>query len=135
MAEKHDSENMHGGAPPKRDGIVLMGSTVIEHETGFWQAVRQYPAATFWSAFFCIAVIMAGFDAQIITSFYALPAFQRKYGELVGHNGVESYEIPAGWQVSSFRYNLDPSGRKLSQCLKGCYQATGFETAYNYTTV
>ncbi|KAH8771639.1 putative MFS transporter [Diaporthe sp. PMI_573] len=117
MAEKYDSENMHGGAPPKRDGIVLMGSTVIEHETGFWQAVRQYPAATFWSAFFCIAVIMAGFDAQIITSFYALPAFQRKYGELVEHNGVESYEIPAEWQTGLGMGN--PIGQILGALASG----------------
>jgi MFS transporter, SP family, general alpha glucoside:H+ symporter len=89
--------------------------TVIEHETGFWKAVSQYPAATFWSAFFCIAVIMAGFDAQIITSFYALPAFQRKYGELVVHNGVESYEVPAEWQVSNFQI---PS-RYFKKNLKG----------------
>jgi hypothetical protein len=51
-----------------------------EHELGFWEAVRQYPSAVLWALFFCIAVIMAGFDAQIITSFYALPAFQQKFG-------------------------------------------------------
>ncbi len=54
--------------------------TRTEHELGFWEAVRQYPSAVLWALFFCIAVIMAGFDAQIITSFYALPAFQQKFG-------------------------------------------------------
>ncbi|KYK58796.1 MFS transporter [Drechmeria coniospora] len=70
--------------------------TVTEHELGFWQAVRMYPQATFWSFFFCIAVVMAGFDAQIITSFYALPAFQRRYGDRVG----DRYEIPARFQMA-----------------------------------
>lgn len=54
--------------------------TIAEHELGFWEAVKQYPSAVLWALFFCIAVIMAGFDAQMITSFYALPAFQRKFG-------------------------------------------------------
>ncbi|PNY25231.1 Maltose permease MAL31 [Tolypocladium capitatum] len=69
--------------------------TAAEHELGFWEAVRMYPNATFWSMFFCIAVVMAGFDAQIITSFYALPAFQQKYGDRVG----DHYEIAAPWQT------------------------------------
>lgn len=70
--------------------------TVTEHELGFWKAIRMYPQATFWSMFFCIAVVMAGFDAQIITSFYALPAFQRKYGDRIG----DHYEISAPWQTA-----------------------------------
>lgn len=75
--------------------------TVVEHELGFWEAIRMYPQATFWSMFFCIAVIMAGFDGQIITSFYALPAFTRKYGDFVpGDNDhPDSYQIAAPWQT------------------------------------
>ncbi|KAG6000081.1 hypothetical protein E4U43_001714 [Claviceps pusilla] len=70
--------------------------TEMEHELGFWDAVQMYPQATFWAMFFCVAVVMAGFDAQIITSFYALPAFQRKYGH---HLGDDKYEIAAPWQT------------------------------------
>lgn len=69
--------------------------TNSEHDLQFWQAVRQYPTAVFWAMFFCIAVIMAGFDAQLVTSFYALPAFQRRFGDL--YEG--SYEISAPWQT------------------------------------
>lgn len=124
MADKKDGESFHN-VSSKRDGIILESSTreitVIEHETGFWQAVRQYPAATFWSAFFCIAVIMAGFDAQIITSFYALPAFQQKYGELVSHgDGSEpSYEIPARWQTALGMGN--PIGQILGALASGWF--------------
>ncbi len=53
--------------------------TNAEHDLGFWAAVEQYPNAVFWAMFFCIAVIMAGFDAQLVTSFYALPAFQQRF--------------------------------------------------------
>lgn len=124
MTEKKDGESVHDVAS-KRDGIILESSTreitVIEHETGFWQAVGQYPAATFWSAFFCIAVIMAGFDAQIITSFYALPAFQQKYGELVvAHDGREaSYEVPARWQTALGMGN--PIGQILGALASGWF--------------
>ena len=69
--------------------------TSSEHDLKFWEAVQQYPTAVFWAMFFCIAVIMAGFDAQLVTSFYALPAFQKRFGyEFEG-----SYIISAPWQT------------------------------------
>lgn len=71
--------------------------TANEHELDqqFWEAVKQYPTAIFWAAFFGIAVIQAGFDAQLVTSFYALPAFQRRFGYL--YEG--EYTISAPWQT------------------------------------
>ncbi|KAE8450476.1 hypothetical protein EG329_006206 [Mollisiaceae sp. DMI_Dod_QoI] len=69
--------------------------TTAEHDLGFWAAVKQYPTAVFWAMFFCIAVIMAGFDAQLVTSFYALPAFQQRFGHLYERN----WEISAPWQT------------------------------------
>ncbi len=71
--------------------------TAVEDGLSFLRAVKQYPSATFWAAFFNIAVAMVGFDAQVITSFFVLPAFQRNYGNLVS-NG--SYEISARWQLA-----------------------------------
>lgn len=108
-----------GELSPKQTRVLEIDATreitTIEHETGFWQAVRQYPAATFWAGFFCIAVIMAGFDAQIITSFYALPAFQQKYGKPV--DGTNSYEIPAQWQTGLGMGN--PIGQILGALASG----------------
>jgi SP family general alpha glucoside:H+ symporter-like MFS transporter len=71
--------------------------TVNEHELDqqFWEAVKQYPMAIFWAAFFGIAVIQAGFDAQLVTSFYALPAFQQRFGFLF----EGEYTISAPWQT------------------------------------
>jgi SP family general alpha glucoside:H+ symporter-like MFS transporter len=69
--------------------------TNVEHQTTLRTAVQQYPMSVFWAMFFCIAVIMAGFDAQLVTSFYALPAFQQRFGVL--YQG--SYEITAPWQT------------------------------------
>lgn len=69
--------------------------TKQEHGLGFWKAIQLYPKAVFWAAFFCIAVIMAGFDPQLISSFYALPAFQTKFGKI--YDG--QYIISAPWQT------------------------------------
>lgn len=119
MTEKQDEKIIHGDGASVEIATREV-RTRIEHETGFWKAARQYPAATFWSAFFCIAVIMAGFDAQIITSFYALPAFQRKYGELVTHgDGSQSFEIPAQWQTGLGMGN--PIGQILGALASGWF--------------
>lgn len=101
----------------KRDDILEIDATraitEAEHALEFWPAIRQYPRATFWSMFFCLAVVMAGYDAQIITSFYALPAFQQKYGNLVG----DDYEVSAPWQMALGMGN--PIGQVLGALASG----------------
>lgn len=85
--------------PHKGDVLVIeqtRGITIAEHETTFLEAIRQWPKAVGWAFLFCIAVVMAGFDAQIITTFFALPAFQQRFG--YEYNG--SYIIPAPWQMA-----------------------------------
>ncbi|KKK24459.1 hypothetical protein P175DRAFT_0480203 [Aspergillus ochraceoroseus IBT 24754] len=87
--------------------------TKAEHRLGFWTAAKQYPRAIFWAMFFCIAVIMAGFDAQLIPSFYALPAFQQRFGFL--YEG--SYIISAPWQTALGMGN--PIGQVLGALASG----------------
>lgn len=86
--------------PPSKGDVLVIDETrnitIAEHQAGFWAAVHQWPTAVFWAFFFCIAVVMAGFDAQIITSFFALPAFQQKFGHK--YNG--SYILSAEWQMA-----------------------------------
>jgi MFS family permease len=70
--------------------------------------------------FFCIAVVMAGYDAQIITTFYALPAFQQKYGDWIppdadGNGG--RYEVSAPWQMALGMGN--PIGQLLGALASG----------------
>lgn len=65
-----------------------------ERQLGVIEALKTYPKAMFWSMFFSIAVIMCGFDAQIITSFFAMSAFAKKYGS--PYQG--EYQISAPWQ-------------------------------------
>ncbi|RFU81725.1 sugar inositol transporter [Trichoderma arundinaceum] len=117
--EKHEeaAEVGHGVSMGEKGDLVHINVTRditrAEHELGFWQAMRQYPTATFWAMFFSIAVIMSGYDGQIIFSFYALPAFQKRYGELVGG----SYEIPAPWQTALGMGN--PIGQVLGALASG----------------
>lgn len=118
--EKHEEaavagqEVSHGGEKGELVHIdVTRDITRAEHELGFWQAMRQYPTATFWAMFFSIAVIMSGYDGQIIFSFYALPAFQKRYGNLVDG----SYEIPAPWQTALGMGN--PIGQVLGALASG----------------
>jgi hypothetical protein len=85
--------------PQKGDVLVIeqtRGITIAEHETTFLEAIRQWPKALGWAFLFCVAVVMAGFDAQIITTFFALPAFQQRFG--YEYNG--QYIIPAPWQMA-----------------------------------
>jgi len=102
----------------KRDELLEIEATraitAAEHALGFWPAIRQYPQATFWSMFFCLAVVMAGYDAQIITSFYALPAFQQKYGD---PGGDGTYEVSAPWQMALGMGN--PIGQVLGALASG----------------
>lgn len=112
--------------PTKRDDLLEIEATrdltAAEHALGFWPAIRQYPQATFWSMFFCLAVVMAGYDAQIITSFYALPAFQQKYGNPrrsdAPPGGPDSgYEVSAPWQTALGMGN--PIGQILGALASG----------------
>lgn len=61
------------------------------------EAIKLYPKEIFWSCVFCIGVVMCGYDAAIITSFYALPAFQKAFGE---QDANGEYFIPAPWQTA-----------------------------------
>jgi SP family general alpha glucoside:H+ symporter-like MFS transporter len=97
-----DNEVGDDVSPNFKKGEILeinttRGITANEHDLDhqFWEAVKQYPTAILWAMFFGIAVIMAGFDAQLVTSFYALPAFQQRFGYL--YEG--EYTISAPWQT------------------------------------
>ncbi|KAF5230442.1 hypothetical protein FAUST_9809 [Fusarium austroamericanum] len=117
--DKEANRDNHEVADLKRTELLEIDATrdltVEEHNLGFREAARQYPWAVFWALFFGIAVIMAGFDAQIITSFYALPAFQTKYGEKV--HGGDGYEVPAPWQTALGMGN--PIGQILGALASG----------------
>lgn len=58
-------------------------------------AIKQYPKAIMWSVLISTCIVMEGFDIVLISSLYALPAFQKRFGVPVGDG---SYQITAAWQ-------------------------------------
>lgn len=100
IASEAIASTLAGNYDPHEGDVLVIeqtrGITIAEHETTFLEALQQWPKAVGWACLFCIAVVMAGFDAQIITTFFALPAFQKRFG--YEYNG--SYIIPAPWQMA-----------------------------------
>jgi SP family general alpha glucoside:H+ symporter-like MFS transporter len=43
---------------------------VQEKQVGVMEAIRKYPREIFWTIIFALGLVMAGYDAQIISSLY-----------------------------------------------------------------
>ncbi|SCZ87903.1 BZ3500_MvSof-1268-A1-R1_Chr2-3g05371 [Microbotryum saponariae] len=71
-------------------------TAIKERQMTMFQAIKAYPYACAWSMLFSTAIIMEGFDFTMIFSFYALPAFQKKYGVPIGGG---KYVITPAWQT------------------------------------
>jgi MFS transporter, SP family, general alpha glucoside:H+ symporter len=70
-------------------------ATNKEHQMGFMQALKLYPKAVGWSLLLSTAVIMEGYDVILLSSFYALPQFNKKYGVLTSDG---THTVPAPWK-------------------------------------
>lgn len=70
-------------------------ATAQEHEMGFVQALKLYPKSVGWSMLLSLAIVMEGYDIVILSSFYALPQFNKKYGVPLPDG---TYTIPASWK-------------------------------------
>ncbi|ODQ78828.1 hypothetical protein BABINDRAFT_162509 [Babjeviella inositovora NRRL Y-12698] len=60
------------------------------------EGLRTFPKAVLWSIILSTAIVMEGYDVVLLGSFYALPAFSKKYGVL-SKDGT--YTIEAKWQT------------------------------------
>ncbi|KAF4451443.1 mfs alpha-glucoside [Fusarium albosuccineum] len=79
---------------------VLKGAqqaTDAEHSMKLMEGLRKYPKACAWSLLFSSALIMEGFDKAFVTSFFAFPPFQKRYGEL---QSTGDYQVPADIQAA-----------------------------------
>jgi SP family general alpha glucoside:H+ symporter-like MFS transporter len=70
-------------------------ATRKEHNMTLKEALRLYPKAVGWSILLSTAIIMEGYDVVLLSSFYALPQFNQKYG-VIADDGA--YTIPAPWK-------------------------------------
>ncbi|KAE8453309.1 hypothetical protein EG329_011376 [Mollisiaceae sp. DMI_Dod_QoI] len=71
-------------------------ATIKEHQMSLWQGIRVYHKAAGWSILLSTTTIMEGYDNALIGSFYAFPAFQKKYGQPLADG---SYGLTAPWQA------------------------------------
>ncbi|EME88691.1 uncharacterized protein MYCFIDRAFT_35401 [Pseudocercospora fijiensis CIRAD86] len=71
--------------------------TLLEHEMPLMQALRKYWKASAWSMFVSLCVVMRAYDIEITGNFFALPAFQKRFGEVLKGHG---YQVPTEWQIA-----------------------------------
>ncbi|EHK99819.1 putative General alpha-glucoside permease [Glarea lozoyensis 74030] len=83
---------VHGFAEIQSDA---QEATRKEHNMTLKEALRLYPKAVGWSILLSTAIIMEGYDVVLLSSFYALPQFNQKYG-VIADDGA--YTIPAPWK-------------------------------------
>ncbi|KAK9322270.1 general substrate transporter [Lipomyces orientalis] len=76
--------------------IEAKDATALEHQMTPRQALKIYPKAVGWSILLSLVIVMEGYDTLLLGSFYAFPAFIKKFGELQPDG---SYEVPAPWQA------------------------------------
>lgn len=66
-----------------------------ERNLGLLASLKLYRKACLWSIFLSTCIVMEGFDTALLSSLFAFPAFQRKFGERLADG---TYELTAAWQ-------------------------------------
>jgi SP family general alpha glucoside:H+ symporter-like MFS transporter len=62
-----------------------------------WEAIKSNKKAMFWSMIFSMSIIMEAYDTSLVPSFFALPAFQKRYGHY--YPNIDQYQVSAPWQA------------------------------------
>jgi SP family general alpha glucoside:H+ symporter-like MFS transporter len=70
---------------------------IDEHHLTVIDAMRRYPLAIMWSILVSTAITMEGYDIVLISSFFGLPSFTKKYSRFVDDSS--GYQISAAWQA------------------------------------
>lgn len=62
------------------------------------EGLKTFPRAAMWSIVLSSAIIMEGYDTNLLNSFYGFPDFVNKFGTYFPEKGKK--EIPAKWQTA-----------------------------------
>jgi hypothetical protein len=81
MSEKTDMDSkvvVEDAQQGNLDDLFLRANlaSVQEKQVGVMEAVRKYPREIFWTIIFALGLVMAGYDAQIISSLYVNNPFR-----------------------------------------------------------
>ncbi|KAJ0418867.1 general substrate transporter [Aspergillus carlsbadensis] len=98
--EIEKSAAIHDEAAHHASGLVASTEAQAaldkEHSMTTLQALKTYRKAVAWSILMSCAIIMEGYDVVLIGSFFAYPAFNQKYGQLMSDG---TYGLEAKWQA------------------------------------
>jgi len=70
-------------------------ATAVEKSMGILEGIRKYPKAVAFSMILSLCVIMEGYDTALLGSFYGLPQFDQRFGNLLDDG---TYQLTASWQ-------------------------------------
>lgn len=84
---------------PEKGTVIMVSEAALEatreeHKLDILQALTTYPKIVMWCMFLCLPIIGIQYDQTVMGAYYALPAFQQRYGRFVGGKWV----IEAQWQ-------------------------------------
>lgn len=75
-------------------------ANVEEHAMGMAESVKLYWKGVLWSMFINLSIIMRAYDIEVVGNFFALPAFQQRFGKLYIVDGKPNWQVPAAWQLA-----------------------------------
>ena len=104
ISEKHDAvESAHAENVASGKWLSTaeaQEASAAEHTVSLWDAVKTHRKGMIWSMILSMSVVMEAYDKSLLTSFYAYPSFQKKYGKFYPeiHDGAGGYQLSAPWQ-------------------------------------
>ncbi|KAK3196031.1 hypothetical protein K4F52_000899 [Lecanicillium sp. MT-2017a] len=102
MDQVEETRNKSGAHPEaEKPNVIIISDatrniTSKEHKLGVWEAITKYPKLVLYCMLVSLPLIGIQYDQTVMGAYYALPAFQRRYGRLVGDKWV----IQAEWQAA-----------------------------------
>lgn len=105
-AQPQVDDEGHAPGVPDPKGMVSMDTTMLaseakhaadaEQQMSLGTAMKLYPKAIGWSVLLSSTLIMEGYDLALLSSLYASPPFNKKYGTYDAKSG--KYALSAAWQ-------------------------------------
>ena len=76
-----------------------------EKAMGLKECLQTFPRAVMWSIVLSLAIVMEGYDLNLLSSMYGFDAFNKKFGTY--YPDIDKWEVPTKWQTSlSMAYSL-----------------------------
>ena len=100
LNQKDDTLRKMSVAVPNLAELTSDAKAGADHEKamGFRESIKLYPMGAFFSFGLSLAVVMEGYDTWLLGSFWAQPAFARKFGTPAVVEGKQTYVVGADWQ-------------------------------------